>query len=142
MEDQVPPNNKADQAVAKKALQLERAEKQREREQKQWEFLEKCTLSDVVVDAESPNFLKGSSNTTALQSIKGVCQNLLGCNSLRHFMIANKLTYWNKSKSEMCRLIVERKKNENLDQIMYSEDFDGVMPKMMMNKIAVTVKRK
>ncbi len=25
----------------------------------------------------------------------------------------------------MCRLIVERKKNENLDQIMYSEDFDG-----------------
>jgi hypothetical protein len=40
-------------------------------------------------------------------------------------MIVNKLTYRNKSKSEMCRMIVERKKNEDLDQIMYSEDFDG-----------------
>jgi predicted CopG family antitoxin len=41
-------------------------------------------------------------------------------------MIINKLqNYRNKSKSEMCRMIVERKKNENLDQIMYAKDFDG-----------------
>jgi hypothetical protein len=32
MEDQVPPNNKVDQAVAKNALQTERAQKSRERE--------------------------------------------------------------------------------------------------------------
>jgi hypothetical protein len=40
-------------------------------------------------------------------------------------MIVNKLTYKNKSKSKMCQMIVERKKNEDLDQIMYSEDFNG-----------------
>jgi hypothetical protein len=99
MEDQLPPNNKADQAVAKKALQIERAQKARERERKQCEFLKKCTLSDVLLDAENPKLLNGSTNTTAPQSIKGVCPNLLGRNSLRHFMIVNKLTYRNKSKS-------------------------------------------
>jgi hypothetical protein len=125
MEDQVSPNNKADQAVAKKALQTERAQKARKRERKQSEFLKKCTLADVLLDAENPKSLKGSTDTTALQIIKRVCPNLLGCNSLRHFMIVNKLTYRNKSKSEMCQMIVERKKNEDLDQIMYSEDFGG-----------------
>jgi hypothetical protein len=35
MEDQVLPNNKADQAVAKKALQTERAQKAREREREE-----------------------------------------------------------------------------------------------------------
>jgi hypothetical protein len=101
-------------------------QKARDREQKQCEFLQKCTLADVLLGAENPKSLKGSTDTTtALQSIKGVCSNLLGCNSLRNFMIVNKLTYRNKSKSEMCRIIVEREKNEDLDQIMYSEDFDG-----------------
>jgi hypothetical protein len=61
----------------------------------------------------------------ALQSIKGVCPNLLGCNFLCHFMIVNKPTYRNKPKSKMCRMIVERKKDEDLDQITYSKDFDG-----------------
>jgi hypothetical protein len=125
MEDQVPPNNKSDQAAAKKALQTERAQKSRERERKQCEFLRKCTLANVLLHTENPISLKGSTNTTALQSIKGVCPNLLGCNSLCRFVIVNKLTYWNKSKSKMCRMIVARKKKEDLDQIMYSEDFGG-----------------
>jgi hypothetical protein len=73
MEDQVPPNNKVDQAVARKTLQTERAQKARERERKHCEFLKKCTLADVLLDAENPKSLKGSTNTTALQSIKGVC---------------------------------------------------------------------
>jgi hypothetical protein len=37
MDDQVPPNNKADQVVAKKALQTERAPKSREREREREE---------------------------------------------------------------------------------------------------------
>jgi hypothetical protein len=81
MEDQVPPNKKAGQAVAKKALQTERAQKARERERKQCEeFLKKWTLADVLLDAEDPKSLKGSTDTTALQSIRGVCPSLLGCN--------------------------------------------------------------
>jgi hypothetical protein len=103
MEDsQVPPNNKADQAVAKKALQAERAQKSREKGRKQCELLKKCTLADVLLGAENPKSLKGPTNTTALQSIQGVCPNLLRCNSLHHFMIVNKLAYRNKSKSEIC----------------------------------------
>jgi hypothetical protein len=64
MEDQVPPKNKADQAVAKKALRTERAQKSRDsREWKQCEFLKKCTLADVLLDAENPKSLKGSTKT-------------------------------------------------------------------------------
>jgi hypothetical protein len=55
-------------------------------------------------------------------------------------MIVNKLTYWSKSKSEMCRMIMERKKNEDMDRIMYSEDFDGGLPKIRMSKIVAMVK--
>jgi hypothetical protein len=40
-------------------------------------------------------------------------------------MINTKLqNYRNKSKGEMCSMIVERKKNGNLDEFMYGEDFD------------------
>jgi hypothetical protein len=70
--------------------------------------------------------LKGSSSgaTTALQSIKGVGPNLLGHNALRQFMIKNKVqNYRGKSKREMLRMIVESKKNEGLDELMYSEDY-------------------
>jgi hypothetical protein len=41
-------------------------------------------------------------------------------------MIVNKLNNRNKPKSEMCQMIVKRKKNEDLDQILvFSEDLDG-----------------
>ncbi len=124
MEVQAPTNNKADQVVARKAASLERTKKLREKERQQAEFIANCTLANVLVDAENPKSLKGSTDTTVIQSIKGVCPNLLGHNVLRQFMIINKLqNYRNKSKSEMCRMIVERKKNENLDQIMYAKDF-------------------
>jgi hypothetical protein len=74
----------------------------------------------------NPKALKGSKDNTALQSIKGACPNVLGANTLCQFMINNKLqNYRGKSKGKMCSLIVERKKNENLDQIIYGEDFDG-----------------
>jgi hypothetical protein len=79
------------------------------------------------VFAANPKALKGSKDTTALQSIKGACPNLLGADALHQFMINNKLqNYCRKSKGKMCSsMIIERKKNENLDQIMYGEDFDG-----------------
>jgi hypothetical protein len=126
MEVQAPTSNKEDQAVARKAALLERTKKLREKEWQQAEFIANCTLANVLVDAEYPKSLKCSTDTTVIQSIKGVRPNLLGHNVLRQFMIINKLqNYWNKSKSEMCRMIVERKKNENLDQIMYAKDFDG-----------------
>jgi hypothetical protein len=90
--------------------QREPINQERERERKQCEFLKKCTLADVLLDAEYPKAFKGSTGTAALQSIKGVCPNLLGCNFLHHFMIVNKLTYIAISqRSEMCRMIVERK---------------------------------
>jgi hypothetical protein len=57
--------------------------------------------------------------------VKGVCPKLLVCNSQFHCMIVNKLTYRNNSKRKMCQMIMERKKKEDLDQTMYSEDFDG-----------------
>jgi hypothetical protein len=126
MEVQAPTNNKADQAVARKAASLERTKKLREKERQQAEFITNCTLADVLVDARNPKSLKGSTDTTVIQSIKGVCPNLLEHNVLRQFMTINKLqNYQNKSKSKMCRMIVERKKNENLDQIMYADGFDG-----------------
>jgi hypothetical protein len=40
-------------------------------------------------------------------------------------MINNKLqNYRGKLKVDMCKMIVERKKHENLDKVMYGEDFD------------------
>jgi hypothetical protein len=53
MEGQVPPNNKADQAAAKKALQIYREPRNIERERRWCEFLEKCKLSDVLVNTEN-----------------------------------------------------------------------------------------
>ena len=74
----------------------------------------------------------GCSNTTPPQSTKGVCLSLVGAKLLQQFMIQNKLHYKNKTKAEMCAMIVERKKNEELlDKIMYSEDFDGRSSKSM-----------
>jgi hypothetical protein len=119
MDADAPTITKAEMAAARKQVLLEK-------ERKQKEFIEKCTIADVLVDAENPKSLKGSTDTTPLQSIKGACPNLLSANALRQFMIINKLlNYRNKSKSEMCSMIVQRKKNENLDQIMYGEDFGG-----------------
>ena len=62
--------------------------------------------------------MRGSKETTSLQSINGACPNVLEAYALRQFMISNKLgNYRGKSKGEMCNMIVERKKNENLDQM-------------------------
>jgi hypothetical protein len=119
MDADAPTITKAEMAAARKQVLLEK-------ERKQKEFIEKCTIADVLVDAENPKSLKGSTDTTPLQSIKGACPNLLSANALRQFVIINKLLNCrNESKSEMCSMIVQRKKNENLDQIMYGEDFGG-----------------
>jgi hypothetical protein len=102
-----------------------RSLKLKEKEQQQIDFIESCTIADALVDEAKPITLKGCKDTTPLRSIKGVCISLLGVKVLRSFMIKNKIQYKNKTKGEMCALIVERKKNEHLDQIMYSEDFEG-----------------
>jgi hypothetical protein len=60
------PGAAKDQAVAKKALQTERAQKAREIEREQCKFLKNCTLADVLLDAENPKSLKGSTDTMAL----------------------------------------------------------------------------
>jgi hypothetical protein len=87
MEEEAPTNSKADQAVSRKLTQAEKTLKQKGKDQKQSDFIEKCSIADVLVDATNPKSLKGSSDTTALQSIKGACPNLLGANALRQFMI-------------------------------------------------------
>jgi hypothetical protein len=78
MEEETPTNSKADQAVSRKLSQAEKSRKQKEKDQKQSDFIEKCSIADVLVDAINPKSLKGSSDNTALQSIKGACPNLLG----------------------------------------------------------------
>ena len=95
------------EAARKKLVNLEKLE----RERKQREFIAKCTISDVVVDAANPKALRGSKDTTSLQSINGACPNVLEVYALRQFMISNKLgNYRGKSKGKVCDMIVERKK--------------------------------
>jgi hypothetical protein len=108
-----------------KQLRLLQGSDQLQKKNKQRDFIDKCTLGDVFVDATKPKVLKGSKETMSLQSINGVCPNMLGAYTLRLFMINNKLQNdCGKSKGEMWAMIVERKKIENSDQIMYGEDFD------------------
>jgi hypothetical protein len=96
------------EAARKKLVNLEKVD----RERKQREFIAKCTIGDVVVDAATLKALRGSKETTSLQSINGACPNVLGVYALRQFMISNKLgNYRGKSKCKMCNMIVERKKN-------------------------------
>ena len=78
--------NKADAAADK-------SRKAKEKEQKQIDFIDKCTIDDVLVDESTPQQLKGRRTgvTAPLQSIKGASPNLLGCTTVRHFMIVNKL---------------------------------------------------
>ena len=112
--------------TTKQGKQDDRIRRAKDKELKQFEFIESCTIADVVIDASTPLQLKGygSNVTTSLQSIKGVCPNLLGHNTARHFMIKNKMqNYRGKSKRELLGLIVEAKKNEGIDELMYSEDF-------------------
>jgi hypothetical protein len=73
MDADAPTITKAEMAAARKQVLLEK-------ERKQKEFIEKCTIADVLVDAENPKSLKGSTDTTPLQSIKGACPNLLSAN--------------------------------------------------------------
>ncbi len=102
-----------------------RSLKLKEKEQQQIDFIETCTIADALVDEAQPMTVKGCKDTTPLRSIKGVCISLLGVKVLRSFVTKNKIQCKNKSKLEMCALIVERKKNEHLDQTMHSEDFEG-----------------
>jgi hypothetical protein len=125
MDGDASPPTATNLAATKKSLAEEAVKKAiLEKERKQKEFIKKCTIANVTVDVANPKLLKGSKDTTPLQSINGACPNLLGANALRQFMINNKLqNYQNKSKGEMCAMIAERKKNENLDEIMYGKDF-------------------
>jgi hypothetical protein len=75
------------EAARKKQVNLERIE----RERKQREFIVKCTLDDVVVDTANLKPLRGSKETTSLQSFNGACPNILGAYALCQFMISNKL---------------------------------------------------
>jgi hypothetical protein len=100
------------EAITKEAARKKQANLERlERERKQREFIAKCTLNDVVVDAANLKPLRGSKETTSLQTISGACPNVLGAYALRQFMISNKLgNYRGKSKGKVCDMIVERKK--------------------------------
>jgi hypothetical protein len=111
-----PTTTKADVAAARKRLLLEK-------ERTQQALIDACTIGDVVIDATNQKTLK---ETNALIIIKGACPNQLGANALRQFIINNKLqNYRGKSEVERCKMIVERKKNENLDEVMYGADFDN-----------------
>ncbi len=87
------------EAARKKQVNLER----NEREQKQQDFIAKCTLDDIVVDAANLKPLRGSKETTSLQSINGACPNLLGAyDALHQFMISNKLRSYLESPKARC----------------------------------------
>jgi hypothetical protein len=88
------------EAARKKLVNLQR-------ERKQLEFIAKCAIGDVVVDAANPKPLRGSKESMSLQSINGACPNTLGAYGLHQFMISHKLgNYCGKSKGEMCNMIV------------------------------------
>jgi hypothetical protein len=94
-----------------------------DKKKKQLLFIAQCTLHDVLVDLTAPKLFKGSTKTTALQSIKGACVNQLGFPVIRQFCIINKIAGWRgKSKVEMCDMIVERKRHANMDQVMYPKN--------------------
>jgi hypothetical protein len=113
------PGVKAGQAAARKQVL-------KEREKKQNAFVAQCHLDDVVVEEESLKPFRGCSKTMALQTIKGACINQLGAIVLHIFCIHNKIEgYWNKTKHQLCDMIIERKRNGNLDEVMwYPNDFD------------------
>lgn len=96
-----------------------------ERNKQQLSFIGHCTLDDVLFDLKAPLPSRGSKKTTSLQSIKGAPINQLSFKVIRKFCIVNKIDGWRgKTKTEMCSLIVERKRHWNLDQVMYPNDFE------------------
>ena len=100
-----------------------KARKQRERNVKQFDFINACTIADVVLKkAAAPTRLKGSGENTPITSIRGVCPNMSGFITLRQFMIKNNIqNYRGKNKGEILKMIVKAKENEGLDAIMYGK---------------------
>ena len=103
---------------------------QKERNTLQLDFINACTIEDVVLNAAAPTRLKGSGErTTPITGIKGVCPNLLSHNTLRQFMIINNIqNYRGKNKGEILKMIVKAKENEGLDALMYEEDYVADAP--------------
>ena len=101
-----------------------KARKQRERNVKQFDLINACTIADVVLNAAAPTRLKGSGESTPITSINGACPNMLAFNTLRQFMTKNNIqNYRGKNKGEILKMIVKAKENEGLDTIMYGEDY-------------------
>ena len=105
--DADPPVRTFIDGTTKQAKHDDKIRRAKDKELKQFDFIESCTIAEMwlVIDPSTPLQLKGygSNVTTPLQNIKGVCPNASGHNTVRHFMIKNKMQKdRGKSKRERC----------------------------------------